>query len=250
MPLPNNVTLERYYAEEYRSDYQNVSSEPTVKHRKKRLAEGEKRLVRLENLISEIDTVLDFGCGSGEFIELCNQKGLVTTGFEPGKGYAEYAKTKRNLSVITGTSDTLEIVEQFDLITSFHVFEHLVDPLNILQKMQLWLKPGGKIFLETPNLKNALYKGFGCLHFAHTLGFSRYSMEYLGAAAGLKVNRVFDDFDIGMIFEIGVSRPLEIIAADAKEEMNKWSKSEVHKQFWRYSFSKLTGQKIIPRKNS
>ena len=248
MPLPSKLDLEEYYAEEYRVDYQNVSSEPTEKHRNKRLSEGGKRLGRLGKLISEIDTVLDFGCGSGEFIELCIQKNLTATGFEPGNGYAEYARSKRNLNVISGASHALKFEERFDLITTFHVFEHLVDPLKKKKKMQLWLKPQGKIFLETPNLKNALYKGFGCLHFAHTLGFSRYSMEYLGATAGLKVNRVFDDFDIGILFEIGTPRPLEIIAKDAIEEMNGWSKSKIHKQFWRYSFSKLTGKNFRPSK--
>ena len=250
MPLPSKAALAKYYAEDYRSDYQQVSADPTEKHRKKRLIEGEKRLAKLMPFLPSIQSIFDFGCGSGEFIELCNEKGLVTKGFEPGKGYAEYARTKRNLNVLTGDLNSKTLENQFDLITSFHVFEHLIDPLDTLKSMTSWLKPNGKILLETPDMTNALYKGFGCLHFAHTLGFTAYSLEYLGAQAGLKIVQTFEDYDIGVLFEVGTPRALEDISKDASNALAQWSKSKVHKQFWKYRLSNLIGQNILPGKDA
>lgn len=243
MPLPDDATLEKYYAQEYRSDYQNVST-PTKHHRDKRLLEASRRVEKLSTKLSTGTRLLDFGCGSGEFIETCNAKGALTTGFEPGEGYSEYARETMGLNVVTGSYQQLDFDEKFDVITSFHVFEHLVDPLTAIEKMKTWLKPNGLIFIEVPNTNHSLLKGFGCLHFAHTLGFSRYSLEYLGAKKGLKISVVFNEFDIGIVFENGEPRSLIDIAEDGQQEMKKWTQSSVHRQYWRYTFSKLFNKQL------
>ena len=92
-------------------------------------------------------------------------------------------------------------------------------------------------------MNNALKKGFGSLHFAHTLGFSRYSMEYLGALVGLKVVKTINDYDIGIIFTPGKSRPLDAIAENARKDLAYWTNRTVNQQFFRYSISKLVGKR-------
>lgn len=247
LPLPDDVGLAKYYAEEYRSDYQNVSVTPTERHRNKRIKEANRRIKNLgDNLKSEM-RLLDFGCGSGEFVETCGRQGVNSTGFEPGEAYSTYARQTMGLNVVTGAYQDLNFDEKFDVITSFHVFEHLVDPLRAIEKMKTWLKPDGKIFIEVPNTNHILIKGFGGLHFAHTLGFARYSLEYLGAVAGLKVKDVFDEFDIGIVFEHGEPCPLEDIAHDGQKEMAKWTRTSVHKQYWRYTAAKLVGIRLTDK---
>lgn len=247
MPLPDEAGLAKYYAEEYRSDYQNVSVTPTERHRSKRIIEANRRITNLgQNLKAEM-RLLDFGCGSGEFVEICGKQGIVSTGFEPGEAYSTYAREKMGLNVVTGAYQDLNFDETFDIITSFHVFEHLVDPLKAIEKMKTWLNSDGKIFIEVPNTNHILIKGFGGLHFAHTLGFARYSLEYLGAVAGLKVAGVFDEFDIGILFEHGEPRPLEQIARDGQEEMAKWTQTSVHRQYWQYTAAKLFGKRLTDK---
>ncbi len=200
-PLPSEASLAAYYATAYRRDYQGALSGPSRRHRRKRLREGRRRLEKLTPLLAGRRSVLDCGCGSGEFVELCGGQDLVATGFEPGIGYASYARESRELNVVCGSWEDVSVSGRFEVLTAFHVFEHLLDPRSALERMTEWLAPDGLIFLETPNIGNGLIeKGFGALHFAHTLGFTRATLEYLGALCNLKIEAVFDEYDIGIVF--------------------------------------------------
>ncbi|MCH2250724.1 MAG: class I SAM-dependent methyltransferase [Cognatishimia sp.] len=127
-----------------------------------------------------------------------------------------------------------------DAVASFHVFEHLLDPMSAVAAVTSWLKEDGYFYIEVPNAKNGLeLKGFGSLHMAHTLGFARYSIELLGALNGLKVIEVFNEYDIGIIFQKGKPRAVEDIKSDAASEFAQFSKASVHAQFWSYTFGKL-----------
>ena len=55
---------------------------------------------------------------------------------------------------------------------------------------------------------------------AHTLGFGRYSLELLGAYCGMKPVKVFDEFDIGIIFKKGQPRQLEEIKKNSLDEVS------------------------------
>ena len=137
-----------------------------------------------------------------------------------------------------------ECKEKMDIITSFHVFEHLTKPIEAFEKAVSWLKEDGLIYIEVPNLANSLsLKGFGSLHMAHTLGFGRYSLELLGAYNGMKPVKVFDDFDIGIIFKKGQPRPLEEIKKNSLDEFEDLDLKRVNKQFWLYSSAKLFGKR-------
>jgi 2-polyprenyl-3-methyl-5-hydroxy-6-metoxy-1,4-benzoquinol methylase len=242
-PLPNNEQLSDYYSKNYRKDYQNVGLSPSDRHIIKRKKEAQNRISKFPKNLSASASILDFGCGSGEFVASCQDLGYTASGFEPGESYANYAANEVGLDVKLGEWQNVNYDDKFDLISSFHVFEHLTDPVGALLKAKTWLKPDGYIFLETPNMSNALKKGFGSLHFAHTLGFSRYSMEYLGALVGLKVVKTINDYDIGIIFTPGKSRPLNAIAENARKDLDYWTNRTVNRQFFRYSISKLVGKR-------
>ncbi|MCY4540789.1 MAG: class I SAM-dependent methyltransferase [Rhodobacteraceae bacterium] len=242
-PLPSDEVLEEYYKSEYRKAYQRVSK-PSVRHRTKRMAEGTVRLDRVSShLNGRGSSVLDFGCGSGEFVELCSSRGLDAMGFEPGDAYATHAREQLKLDVIAASWQDVVLDRKFDLVTSFHVFEHLTDPIAALERMKTWANQDGLFYIEVPNLRNGLHKGFGCLHYAHTLGFSKFSLEYLGAVAGLEVVDTYDEYDIGLLFRRGTPRDIKQIAGDARNEMVDWTLSRVHRQFWRYTFGKLLGDR-------
>jgi len=244
-PLPKSEQLSDYYSKNYRKDYQNVGQTPSERHIQNRKKEAQKRISKFPRNLSTPASILDFGCGSGEFVGACQELGYLAHGFEPGESYANYAAKEIGLNVKLGELQTVEYNDKFDLITSFHVFEHLIDPVSALMKAKSWLKPNGYIFLETPNMKNAFKKGFGCLHFAHTLGFSRYSMEYLGAKCGLKVEKINDDYDIGIIFTPGKPRSLEEISDNAREELAFWTSKTIHRQYWKYNMEKLMGKRLL-----
>ena len=237
--------LAEYYSESYRNDYQWVTSGPTSKHIKKRVSEAKSRLNKLQPFLKKHPRVLDFGCGSGEFIDLMQDSGALASGFEPGKLYSNYAKDQKGLDVQNCGWENYECTDKLDVVTAFHVFEHLTDPLKAFKKAVSWLNVNGLIYIEVPNMANALkLKGFGSLHMAHTIGFGRYSLELLGAYSGMVPLEVFDEFDIGIIFTKGQPRPLEEIKSNSIDEFNDINSKKVNKQFWLYSTSKLFGKRF------
>ena len=133
---------------------------------------------------------------------IASEMGALACGFEPGNLYSSYARDLKGLDVQNCGWENYECKEKVDLVTAFHVFEHLTDPLKALQKAVSWLKTNGLIYIEVPNMANGLkLKGFGSLHMAHTIGFGRYSLELLGAFTGMVPLEVFDEYDIGIIFK-------------------------------------------------
>ena len=236
--------LAEYYSKSYRNDYQWVNSGPTSKHIEKRVSEAKTRLNKLQPHLKKYPKVLDFGCGSGEFIDLMQESGALASGFEPGNLYASYAREQKGLDVQNCGWENYECKKKLDVVTAFHVFEHLTDPLRAFKKAISWLNLSGLIYIEVPNMANALkLKGFGSLHMAHTIGFGRYSLELLGAYSGMVPLEVFDDFDIGIIFKKGQPRPLEEIKKNSIDEFNNITSKQVKKQFWIYSTSKLFGKR-------
>ena len=236
--------LSEYYLKNYRTDYQRVNSGPTARHIEKRVSEAKTRLKNLQPYLGKNSKILDFGCGSGEFVELAQNRGALASGFEPGNLYASYARDKKGLDVQNCGWENYEYKEKLDVTTAFHVFEHLTDPLKAFKKAISWLDVNGLIYIEVPNLANAMkLKGFGSLHFAHTIGFGRYSLELLGAYNGMVPLEVFDGFDIGIIFKKGQPRPLEEIKRNSIDEFNNLTLKQVNRQFWLYSTRKLFGQR-------
>ena len=236
--------LSEYYSNSYRKDYQRVSAGPTQKHIDKRVSEAKSRLSRLKPYLRKKSKILDFGCGSGEFIELAQTEGAITRGFEPGYTYASYASGEKGLNVANCGWENYTCKEKMDLVTSFHVFEHLTDPIKAFKKAVSWIAEDGLIFIEVPNMANSLsLKGFGSLHLAHTLGFGRYSLELLGAYLGMVPVEVFDDFDIGIIFKKGTPRSIGEIKKNSLDEFKHLNPKQINRRFWLYSTAKLFGKR-------
>ena len=244
-PLPSEEDLASYYQDFYRSDYQKTV-EPTEKHIKKRQQEAAHRLAHLSPLLASGAEIIDFGCGSGEFIAACNSVGFMGKGFEPGSGYATFASSTRGLNVENKGWQDYEVDTPADAVASFHVFEHLVDPVAALRKAQSWIKPNGLIYIEVPDTQHFIEKkGFGCLHMAHTLAFTNFTLEYVGALCGMEIVKQVIQGDSGIIFRAGKPRELAKIEADARAQSEGWTERMVHCQFWRYSFKKLRNAQLL-----
>ena len=96
--------------------------------------------------------LLDVGCGDGSFLDLARTCGWDVCGLDPDPEAVANA-TKRNLTVLEGDIEYFsDHTEQFDVITLNHVIEHVHDPIKVLKICFALLKPGGQIWLETPNV--------------------------------------------------------------------------------------------------
>lgn len=95
--------------------------------------------------------LLDVGLGSGAFMELAQAGGWATTGLDLDQRTVKNARDKGLNAINGGIEALITEAETFDYITISHVIEHVYDPRAVLACAYRLLKPGGRIWIETPN---------------------------------------------------------------------------------------------------
>lgn len=105
--------------------------------------------------------LLDVGCGNGGFLQMAQAAGWSVQGvdFDP----IAVAEARRlGLAVDLGGIDQLAAQAQtYDWITCSHVLEHVHDPQQLLQSMHQLLRPGGTLWLQTPNIDSIGHRTYG-----------------------------------------------------------------------------------------
>ncbi len=189
-PMPTEAELSRYYADEYRADYQFAGLRPRHTHLRKKEREAERRLADIVLHCGDAPRrTLDFGCGSGELVHRLARAGHHAVGLEPGRAFSNFAATQAEglgtCRIDGGTwRDADYAPGSFDIITAYHVLEHLREPIAALRRIGEWLADDGRLFLEVPNMQGYPLKCFEHFHFAHVLGFSRDNLLLAAHRAG------------------------------------------------------------------
>ncbi len=217
-PMPTQAELSDYYRLSYRFDYQLAGTKPPKFHLKRSVNLAEQRLNWLSAAVPQKANVLDFGCGSGEFLKACKDQGHQVTGIEPGQDYANFANETYGVNVKCSVwSDTDLGDEKFDLITSFHVFEHLRDPLGAMKWLVSHLAKDGVITIAVPNMipHTNGRKMFERLHFAHVHGFTPVTLELLGRACNLELDPRVQPIGTDMVFRKSAKKPTKLNADPA-----------------------------------
>jgi 2-polyprenyl-3-methyl-5-hydroxy-6-metoxy-1,4-benzoquinol methylase len=148
--IPSQEELVAHYAKYDRS---KDISEITVKRYSELLNE-------FSNAISG-RTILDVGCGKGEFLEVALNNGWVCHGTEFDDHAVELCRQK-GIQIFQGPLREYQPTQLPDVITSFEVIEHINNPDEELRKIYALLKPGGLFYFTTPNfnsLSRYLLKG-------------------------------------------------------------------------------------------
>ena len=202
-PVPFENT-EEFYKTEYRKSYKCVHR-PKPKHvyRAGKVAMG--RFSRLSKYLPEGAQCLDAGSSSGEFVYLLNQRSFRAQGVEANLPYAEYSESELNLSVSKSPFSEFKTEEKFDLITMFHVLEHLENPVRDLSHLGQFLKPEGKLVIEVPNI---LYPDMAFSHKwhpGHLFSFTDQTLSLLLEKAGfstISCAPIGDGGNLWGVFEI------------------------------------------------
>lgn len=166
------------------------------------LAEKEAKLANFQHNLDSIEkfiqrgVLLDVGCGHGHFLSLADPKRWERIGVEPAGDTAESARRNYNLTVYNTTIDESPIKpNSVDACALIHVAEHVFDPLKLMQKVHTILKPGGIVYLETPNIGGKLAHWVGrnwwfIMRF-HVHYFTPATMRHLCEKAGYEVLECF-----------------------------------------------------------
>jgi 2-polyprenyl-3-methyl-5-hydroxy-6-metoxy-1,4-benzoquinol methylase len=183
--MPSDEALAIYYSHHYREDYKSAH-QPSLKHvhRAGNVALDRLRFIEASGIQAQGQRLVDIGAGGGEFCFMAKQKGFDVLGIEPHHGYSEFARDQYGIQINTlGIADIPD--QSADVVTLFHVLEHLAHPVQAMEKVWSILRPGGRFVIEVPNIHQADASPHNIYFKAHLFYYSRYS---LAAAA----SRFFD----------------------------------------------------------
>lgn len=97
-----------------------------------------------------VSSALEIGCSTGILLSLLKKRGWQVTGVEISKKAAELARSK-NIEVIIQPFEKIAVNEKFDLVILNHTLEHLKEPIEVLKKIKMILKPKGYLYIDLPN---------------------------------------------------------------------------------------------------
>lgn len=136
--------------------------------------------------------VLDFGCGNGGFIERAAEVARSVQGVELDVRAQEYGAAK-GYRVFADLDACVAAGNSYDLVTMFHVLEHIADPRAMLRALATLLRPGGELVVEVPHARDALAGLYGCEAFrrftywsCHLFLFDAHTLATLVEQAGLR----------------------------------------------------------------
>jgi len=105
--------------------------------------------------------LLDIGCGNGDFLARAREAGWDVVGIDPDPKAVAVAQ-QRDFDVSVGSIESLTGESScFDVITLSHVLEHVHEPRRVIQSIHRLLKPGGIIYIDTPNIESKGAKFWG-----------------------------------------------------------------------------------------
>lgn len=150
--------------------------------------------------------LLDIGCGTGLFLETTQKDGWMISGVEPDGNARKIAAARLNINVVESIKDLKE--ERFDIITMWHVLEHVSDLQETVQELKNRLKIGGYLLIAVPNSDSHDAQHFKQYWAAydvprHLSHFTPHTINQLISNVGFVLigtePMYFDSFYIGML---------------------------------------------------
>ncbi|MBL6446085.1 class I SAM-dependent methyltransferase [Fulvivirga sp. 29W222] len=192
-PRPRPQDLHLYYESKDYISHSNESNSPINFIYKLARNFTLKRKVKLVNSLSQKGTILDIGCGTGHFITACQQDGWSIKGVEPDSKARTIAAQKTGIDIVDDISNINET--QYDLISMWHVLEHIPNLNEFFQQLLCKVKKDGKLIIAVPNYKShdaQHYKKYWAAYDVprHLYHFDQTAMTQLADKYQLKVNKI------------------------------------------------------------
>ena len=206
--LPVPTDLENYYkSEDYISHTNSKKTFFDRIYQRVRKHTLQKKLSLINSFEFVDKKILDVGSGTGDFLATCKKDGWNVFGVEPNEKAREFSSKK----MVDTTSDLSFVREdQFDVITLWHVLEHVENLLEYIETLKKKLKPNGVLIIAVPNYKSFdanYYKEFWAAYDVprHLWHFSQESIKKLFAKVSMNVEKTlpmkFDSYYVSMLSE-------------------------------------------------
>lgn len=199
-------------------------------------------------------TVLDFGCSTGYFGKfLKDNKDCKVYGVELSDDIKEARKVLDDVYSFDIDAEWPKeaYLRKYDYLFYGDVIEHLKDPEAALKRSRRLLKPGGKVFISTPNvahlsirlellLGNFEYESMGILDNTHLKYFTQHSLTELVKSAGYDVERI--DYNVNEYPREVAQKLLDKAGLKATEKFWKIAKTtEARAHQWRLVIAPYSG---------
>jgi SAM-dependent methyltransferase len=136
--------------------------------------------------------ILDLGCSSGSFLASLKGPSWKLSGIEMSAAVARIAQERTDGEIFSGEILSAAFPPRsFDVITCFHVLEHMHQPREVLMKVAEWLKPNGIFYIRVPNIEAGEARIFRSYWYAlelprHLFHFSPTTLNHFARSAGLQ----------------------------------------------------------------
>jgi SAM-dependent methyltransferase len=188
--LPSDARLAEFYRDEYRLDYHGERW-PSPRRVLRAWNTGGRLVARLLPYTGPADRVLEVGAGLGATIKQFELAGREALGIEPHGAFGRYSRECLRADVRPGSLFDLAAEAEWDFVLLVHVIEHFRSPRAALERIRGLLRPGGRLYIECPNLAAPFAPPGRCFHFAHVHNFTPATLAMLVQRCGFTVERWF-----------------------------------------------------------
>ena len=206
-PQPEASKLSKYYeSEQYISHTDNKNGLVPFLYQVVKRRSLKNKLGLIKSLKKDAKNILDIGAGTGDFLSFIQSESMSVTGIEPNPKARELAKNKgffleEDIKNVKG--------KLFDVITMWHVLEHIPNLEETIIDLESLLKPNGVLIVAVPNFYSfdaAYYKSLWAAFDVprHLWHFSKVSMNklFIDKFSLLKISpMVFDSFYVSILSE-------------------------------------------------
>lgn len=197
---PTLIPESNPYDKETADEYFSLHDAENKTHR------GEILAISAEEILGGTGTMLELGCGRGEFLVGAANRGWKVYGVEMTEAFANVART-HGVEVERSSIQESKLLDQtYDVVLLVAILEHLYDPLETLKRVRNALRPGGLIIVDVPN-ESSLTMRFGNMYMRargrdwsinlsptlspfHVVGFSPASLRQTLESVGFRIHKL------------------------------------------------------------
>jgi SAM-dependent methyltransferase len=246
-PQPSLDALGRYYdSDEYISHTDSGKGLVAWLYKTVKKYSLRKKVRLITKINGSPGTLLDIGAGTGAFVLSAKEKGWTVNGVEPNEKAREISLEKG----IKLHGEILDITnEQYDVVTLWHVLEHLPKLEESIQQISNCVKPGGSLIVAVPNFRSydaKFYKEFWAAYDVprHLWHFSKTAVRKLFASRFEFINykpMLFDSFYVSLLsekYKNNSSFSLRAIFVGLLSNLKGWTSKEYSSHIYHFRKSK------------
>lgn len=222
-PRPTKQALAPYYkSEEYISHSNSNQGLFGFLYQKVRKYTLGKKYELVSNIKKDGESILDIGCATGQFLNEFKKRGWLCTGIEPDEEARSFAKSNYDLKVFGEEKLNDLASDSFDVISMWHVLEHVSDLQKRVAELKRLIKANGTLFIALPN-----FDSWDAHHYEnywagldvprHLHHFKKENVELLFEKHGFKMHKIapmkFDSYYVSLLSEKYKKNPLYLFSA-------------------------------------